>query len=106
MNQLKAAPKNRVPRSMSLYQRALELIPGGTQLVSRRPTRYAAGVSPAYAVRAKGARFWDVDGHEYIDWVSGIGSIVLGYCDPVVDEAVKEQIALGTAYSVNHELEI
>jgi glutamate-1-semialdehyde 2,1-aminomutase len=91
---------------MELYRRALELIPGGTQLVSRRPTRYAHGVSPVYAARAKGARFWDVDGNEYIDWVSGIGSIILGYCDPVVDDAVREQIALGTVYSVNHELEL
>lgn len=96
----------RVARSMELYQRALELIPGGTQLISRRPTRYAYGVSPAYAARAKGARFWDVDGNEYIDWVSGIGAIILGYCDPVVDEAVKEQISRGTMYSINHELEI
>jgi glutamate-1-semialdehyde 2,1-aminomutase len=57
-------------------------------------------------VRAKGARFWDVDGHEYIDWTSGIGAILLGYADPVVDEAVKRQIDSGTIYSVNHELEI
>ncbi len=91
---------------MALYQRALELIPGGTQLVSRRPTRYASGVSPVYAAHARGARFWDVDGHEYIDWVSGIGAIILGYCDPIVDEAVREQISHGTMYSINHELEI
>ncbi len=91
---------------MELYRRALELIPGGTQLVSRRPSRYAHGVSPVYATRAKGARFWDVDGHEYIDWASGIGSIILGYCDPVVDDAVREQLSRGTVYSVNHELEI
>lgn len=91
---------------MSLYQRALELIPGGTQLISRRPTRFANGVSPIFAVRAKGARFWDVDGHEYIDWVSGIAAIILGYCDPVVDQAVIEQIQTGTMYSINHELEI
>ena len=97
---------SRVPRSQELYARALQLIPGGTQLVSRRPTRYANGVSPAYAARAKGARFWDVDGHEYIDWVSGIGAIILGYCDDVVDDAVREQISRGTMYSVNHELEI
>ncbi len=97
---------SRVPRSMALYQRALELIPGGTQLISRRPTRYAGGVSPVYAARAKGARFWDIDGHEYIDWVSGIGAIILGYADPVVDEAVRQQMALGTIYSVNHELEV
>src|SRR5262249_52365828 len=99
-------PGGRVPRSMELYRRALELIPGGTQLVSRRPTRYANGVSPVYAVRARGARFWDVDGHEDIDWVSGIGAIILGYCDPVVDEAVRDQMTRGTVYSINHELEV
>jgi glutamate-1-semialdehyde 2,1-aminomutase len=53
-----------------------------------------------------GARFWDVDGNEYIDWVSGIGAIILGYCDPVVDDAVRDQMICGTVYSVNHELEI
>jgi glutamate-1-semialdehyde 2,1-aminomutase len=96
----------RVPRSMELYAQALELIPGATQLISRRPTRFALGVSPVYAQRARGARFWDVDGHEYIDWVSGIGAIILGYADPVVDEAVIQQISRGTMYSINHELEI
>lgn len=96
----------RVRRSMELYRRALELIPGGMQLISRRPSRYACGVSPVYASRAKGARFWDVDGNEYIDWVSGIGAIILGYCDPVVDEAVKEQIGRGVNFSISHELEV
>lgn len=97
---------SRVPRSLALFERACQLIPGGTQLVSRRPTRLAYGVSPIYAQRAAGARFWDVDGHEYIDWISGIGAILLGYADPVVDEAVWRQIQRGTIYSVNHELEI
>ena len=91
---------------MQVYRRALELMPGGTQLISRRPTRFAYGVSPVYAERARGARFWDIDGHEYIDWVSGIGAIVLGYADPVVDDAVREQISLGTMYSINHPLEL
>ena len=100
------AKSTRVPRSMALYARAMHLIPGATQLISRRPSRVAYDVSPVYATRAKGARFWDVDGFEYIDWISGIGSILLGYGDPVVDDAVREQIAAGTIYSVNHELEI
>ena len=95
-----------VAKSMQLYERALELIPGATQLISRRPTGFAYGVSPIYASSAKGARFVDVDGREYIDWMSGIGAIILGYADPVVDEAVKEQIGRGTIYSVNHELEL
>ncbi len=98
--------KCRVPRSMELYARAEQLIPGATQLISRRPSRAAKGVSPAYVARAQGARFWDVDGHEYIDWVSGIGAIILGYCDRVVDEAVRKQIETGVSYSVSHELEI
>jgi glutamate-1-semialdehyde 2,1-aminomutase len=96
----------RVRRSMELYEHALRLIPGGTQLISRRASRYAHGVSPVYAESACGARFRDVDGNEYIDWVSGIGAIILGYCDPVVDEAVRRQLASGTVYSINHELEI
>ena len=102
----KSERKTRVPRSMELYERAMRVIPGGTQLISRRPNRVAYGVSPVYASRAKGARFWDVDGFEYIDWISGIGSILLGYADPVVDDAVQKQICLGAIYSVNHELEV
>ncbi len=97
---------HRVEKSLALYRRALELIPGGTQLVSRRPNRYANGVSPIYSARANGARFWDVDGNEYIDWVSGIGAIILGYCDPVVDDAVRQQISLGLGTSINNELEL
>jgi glutamate-1-semialdehyde 2,1-aminomutase len=98
--------RSRVRRSMEIYRRAQELIPGGTQLISRRPTRYACGVSPVYAARATGARFWDVDGNEYIDWVSGIGAIILGYCDPVVDQAVCQQIGRGVNFSISHELEV
>lgn len=97
---------SRVVRSMELYRRAEQLIPGGTQLVSRRPSRVAMGISPAYAKRAKGARFWDVDDNEYIDWVSGIGAILLGYRDPVVDEAVIRQIQTCPMTSINHELEL
>ena len=103
---MKAKPNPSVARSYELYERACKLIPGGVQLLSRRPSRFAEGVSPVYAVSAKGARFTDVDGNEYIDWVSGIGAIILGYADPVVDEAVKEQIGKGTIYAINHQLEI
>ncbi len=95
-----------VEKSYALYRRANELIPGGTQLLSRRPSRYANGVSPVYSARAKGARFWDVNGNEFIDWVSGIGAIILGYCDLVVDDAVREQIGRGAATSINNELEL
>jgi glutamate-1-semialdehyde 2,1-aminomutase len=89
-----------VARSMEIYDRARGLIPGVTQLISRRPTRAALGVSPIYASRAQGCRIWDVDGNEYIDWMSGVGPIILGYADPVVDAAVKEQIDRGSISSL------
>ena len=95
-----------VARSMELYGRAKELIPGVTQLISRRPTRAALGISPAYAERAKGCRIWDVDGNEYVDWMSGVGPIILGYADEVVDAAVKEQIDRGSIYSLVNEKSI
>ena len=84
-----------VRHSLQIYERAKALIPGTTQLISRRPTRAALGVSPIYAERAKGCRIWDVDGNEYIDWTSAVGPVILGYADEVVDAAVRAQIDRG-----------
>ncbi|MBN63623.1 MAG: aminotransferase class III [Gemmatimonadetes bacterium] len=92
-----------VHRSLEIYERARALIPGTTQLISRRPTRAALGVSPIYAERAKGCRIWDVDGNEYIDWTSAVGPVILGYADDVVDDAVRAQIARGAIYSIVQE---
>ena len=97
---------DRVSTSMDLYDRAGRLIPGRTQLVSRRASMFAEGVSPVYADRAKGSRFIDVDGNEYIDWNNCVSAVILGHADPVVDGAVKEQIDRGSLYSVNSPAEI
>ncbi len=95
-----------VSRSQELYKRAGELIPGWTQLISRRADQFANGVSPVYAQRAKGSHFIDVDENEYIDWVNAVGAIILGHADEVVDGAVKEQIDRGSLYTLNSPLEI
>ena len=95
-----------VTRSLELYKKAGERIPGWTQLISRRADRVANGVSPLYVARSKGARFVDVDGNEYIDWIRALGAIILGYADPVVDGAVKKQIDRGSLHSMNSALEI
>jgi glutamate-1-semialdehyde 2,1-aminomutase len=92
-----------VEHSMEVYERARKLIPGVTQLISRRPARAALGVSPIYASHAKGCRIWDIDGNEYVDWYSGIGPIILGYADEVVDGAVKAQIDRGSIFSIVEE---
>jgi glutamate-1-semialdehyde 2,1-aminomutase len=98
--------KRTIERSLALYARAKDLMPGAAQLISRRPTRAAFGASPIYADRAKGCRIWDIDGNEYVDWHSGVGPIILGYCDEVVDAAVKEQIGRGSVYSILEESQV
>ena len=95
-----------VAKSQELFQQARELIAGQTQLLSRHPTLHAFGVSPIYAERAGGCRFWDVDGNEYVDMCGGTGVVYLGYCHPAVDAAAIEQIRKGIAYAVNSPLEI
>ena len=69
-----------VTRSLETYKRAGELIPGWTQLISRRASQHAYGVSPIYAKSAKGSRFVDLDGTEYIDWVNAVGAIITRTC--------------------------
>ena len=95
-----------VTRSLETYKRAGELIPGWTQLISRRASQFANGISPIYAQNAKGSRFTDIDGVQYIDWVSAVGAIILGHADDVVDCAVKKQIDRGSLYSLSSPLEI
>jgi glutamate-1-semialdehyde 2,1-aminomutase len=96
----------RVTKSLELFKQAQKLLAGQTQLLSRHPTQHAFGVSPIYAERAEGCRFWDVDGHEYIDMAGGTGVIHLGYCNPVVDAAATAQIHKGIGYPINSSLEI
>ena len=98
--------KSGVELSTELYEKAGNVIPGWTQLISRRASNAAAGVSPVYATRAKGSRFTDVDGNEYVDWVNALTAIILGHADEVVDDAVKNQINLGSIHSVNSPMEI
>jgi glutamate-1-semialdehyde 2,1-aminomutase len=95
-----------VEKSYELHKHALEVIPGGTQLISRRPTGYAYGVTPVFSTRSKGCRFWDVDGNEYIDLQMSVGTNVLGYADDVVDNAVIERIRRGPVPSVSSDVEL
>ena len=95
-----------ISRSASLYERAQEIIPGGTQLFSRRPERFAPGVYPPYLTHGKGSRVWDLDGNEYIDFLCGCGPVILGHAYEPVTEAVVEQLRRGSAFSMNHPAEV
>ena len=94
-------------KGIELYNKAKSLIPGGTQLLSKRPEMFAPDVWPAYYDKAKGCRVWDLDGQEYIDMsIMGIGANILGYADDDVDQAVIETIKKGNSSSLNCPEEI
>ncbi len=73
-----------------LYRRAKQRIPGGTQLLSKRPEMFLPEHWPSYYSRARGVEVWDLDGNKYIDMsYNGIGACILGAADPDVDAAVR-----------------
>ena len=87
---------------VQLYQKARKRIPGGTQLLSKRPEMFLPDQWPAYYSQARGAEVWDLDGRRYLDMsIGGIGACVLGYADPDVDDAVREAIGKGVACTLN-----
>lgn len=97
---------SRYKRSEELLEKALKIIPLGSQTFSKSITQYPLGVSPHFIKKGKGSHVWDVDGNEYIDFVSALCAITLGYNDPDVTSAVKEQLEDGTIFSLPHELEV
>ncbi|MGF1668432.1 MAG: aminotransferase class III-fold pyridoxal phosphate-dependent enzyme [Acidimicrobiia bacterium] len=89
-----------------LHERAVGLMPPTTQVLAKGPTQYVDGVAPKYVVRGRGARLWDVDGNEFLDWSMGVGPVSLGYAHPEVDEAIRRQLADGITFSLMHPLEV
>src|SRR3989338_2144900 len=86
----------------SLYRRAKKLIPGGTQLLSKRPEFLLPDQWPAYYSKVKGVEVWDLDGKKYIDMCqNGVGACVLGAGDPDVDTAVLQAVANGNLSTLN-----
>jgi glutamate-1-semialdehyde aminotransferase len=92
--------------SNELYDRALKIMTPVTQTLAKGPGQYVNGVAPKYVKRGKGARVWDVDDNEYLDYNMGIGPLSLGYCYPKVDEAIIEQLKSGITFSLMHYLEV
>jgi len=89
-------------KGQALYRKAKGIIPGGTQLFSKRPELHLPDLWPPYYSKAKGCEVWDIDGNKYIDMCyMGLGACVLGYADPDVDNAVKEAIGSGSMCTLN-----
>jgi glutamate-1-semialdehyde 2,1-aminomutase len=90
--------------SAALFDRARRLMPGGVN----SPVRAfrAVGGAPRFIVRGRGARVWDADGHELIDFVGSWGPMILGHAHPAVTTALTVQAEQGTAFGAPTELEV
>jgi glutamate-1-semialdehyde 2,1-aminomutase len=89
------------PKSRAAHERASRLFPGGVTHDSRAFVPFLP-----YIARAEGARKWDLDGHEYVDYAMGHGALILGHVHPTLVQAVTRQARLGTHLGANHLLEV
>ncbi|HEX2779052.1 MAG TPA: aminotransferase class III-fold pyridoxal phosphate-dependent enzyme, partial [Gemmatimonadaceae bacterium] len=91
-------------RSAEIMRRAREIFPGGVN----SPVRAFRGVEgePFVVARGQGARIWDVDGRELIDYVLSWGPLVLGHAPPVVLDAIARAMRDGTSFGIPTELEV
>ena len=94
-----SAPFSRYQKSHELFERASRVVPCGIY-GHTSPAVSLPGAFPYYAQKAEGARYWDVDGNEYIDWMCGYGPMILGHQNPVVEEAAAR--AQRDALCLNH----
>lgn len=92
-------------RSQEWLPRARGLIPFGSQTFSKSHLQFPPGSSPLYVSHGDGARIFDIDGNDYVDLVNAILPVVLGYRDPDVDRAIKDQLDNGISFSLSTKLE-
>ena len=91
-------------RSSEILRRSRDLFPGGVN----SPVRAfrSVGGDPVVAARGEGARIWDADGKEYIDYVLSWGPLVLGHAHPMVLDALDDAMRNGTSFGMPTELEV
>lgn len=90
-----------------LWGKAKHLIPGGSMLLSKRSEMYLPEGWPAYFDRTEGCAVWDLDGTRFLDLgFMGVGTNILGYSHPKVDEAVRKVIDKGNLSTLNAPEEV
>jgi len=89
-------------KGTKLWNRAKKIIPGGSQLLSKRSEMFLPMQWPSYYKKAKGAEIWDLDGNRFIDMsIMGIGACILGYADDDINKAVKKAVDAGSMATFN-----
>jgi glutamate-1-semialdehyde 2,1-aminomutase len=90
--------------SQSLYERALQIIPGGVNSPVRACK--SVGADPLFIDRADGCLIYDADGNRFIDYIGSWGPMILGHRHPAVVEAINAVLGRGTSFGAPTDLEI
>jgi glutamate-1-semialdehyde aminotransferase len=88
-----------------LWENALKLMPRGTQTLSKCPDQFVDGVYPKFATKSKGAYVKGLDGKWYLDFMCGLGPIILGFNHKKTNKAIKKQLKNGIIHSLPTLLE-
>ena len=89
-------------KGVGLWAKAKRIIPGGSQLLSKRSEMFLPDQWPSYYSKSKGVDVWDLEGNKFVDMsIMGVGTCILGYSDDDVNSAVKEAIDLGNMTTLN-----
>jgi len=91
-------------RSLQLFRTAQQRIPGGVNSPVRAFRHVDA--EPFFIERAQGAKIWDIDGNEYIDYVGSWGPAILGHAPKAIVDAVREAAARGISFGIPNPLEV
>ncbi|MES2844662.1 MAG: aspartate aminotransferase family protein [Pseudomonadota bacterium] len=90
--------------SQSLFERGMKVLVEGVSSASRGPATF--GGAPRYMSHGAGARLYDVDGREYIDWMMAFGALPLGHAHPAIVETITREIARGSHFATALEVEV
>lgn len=101
-NHLKDFPKIDTSEGQKLWRRAKRCIAGGNMLLSKKPDMFLPDQWPSYYSKSKDCRVWDLNGNQYYDLsIMGIGTNILGYAHPRVNQAVIEAINSSVSSTLN-----
>ncbi|QIE44482.1 aspartate aminotransferase family protein [Pseudohalocynthiibacter aestuariivivens] len=91
-------------KSAKFFDRAMKVLVEGCSSASRGPLNYSP--HPSYFKKGQGARLWDVDDNEFIDWQLSFGCLPLGHAHPKIVEVIREQVENGTHFATALEIEV
>ena len=93
-------------KTKKLKKAGLNIIPGLTQTLAKSPSQFSEGFSPVFAKNGNGAFITDYENNSFIDTIMGVGPIILGYKNSLINNVIKKQLDKGIIFSLVNPLEI